>query len=117
MHKAVLKSAFLFFVCMQLSCSDKKPVITSSTGTSVIIKGRYNGNNIYVKNPVSPEGLGYCINEVLINGNRTSDEILNEETFEVDLKASGIREGNDITIEIRHYKGCEPKVLNPEVLN
>ena len=38
-------------------------------------------------------------------------------SFEIDLKATGVREGGAIKVEIIHEKGCEPKVLNPEVLN
>lgn len=114
MKNPALKLAALLFIILQTACGGK--ATTTSTGTSIILKGHYNGNNLYVKNPVGPDGLGFCVNEILINGNRTSDEIASEH-IEIDLKASGVHEGNEITVEIRHYKGCEPKVLNPEVLN
>lgn len=114
MKNAVLKLACLSFLLLQMACSEK--ATSTSTGTSITLKGHYNGNNLFVKNPMGPDGFGFCVNEVLVNGNRTSDEI-NAENIEIDLKASGVREGHEITVEIKHYKGCEPTVLNPEVLN
>lgn len=106
--------AILLVMILPFACGEK--ATTTSTGTSIILKGHYNGNNLFVKNSMGPDGLGFCVNEILINGDRTSDEIASE-NIEIDLKASGVREGHEITIEIRHYKGCEPKVLNAEVLN
>jgi len=114
MKNLVLKIVSLSVLLFQLACSDK--ATTTSTGTSIILKGHYNGNNLFVKNPMGPDGLGFCVNEIMINGNRTSDEITSE-NIEIDLKASGVREGHEITIEIKHYKGCEPKILNPQVLD
>lgn len=114
MKNPVLKLVVLLVLILQMACGGK--ATTTSTGTSIILKGTYNGNNLYVKNPSGPDGLGFCVNEVLINGDRTSDEITSEH-IEIDLKASGVREGHEITVEIKHYKGCEPTILNPEVLN
>ncbi len=114
MKNPVLKLVALFVLILLIACSEK--ATTTSTGTSIVLKGHYNGNNLFIKNPLGPDGLGFCVNEILINGDRTSDEITSE-NIEIDLKASGVREGHEITIEIRHYKGCEPKVLNAEVLN
>ncbi len=114
MKNSILKLAALSVLVLQMGCGGK--ATTTSTGTSIILKGHYNGNNLFVKNPMGPDGLGFCVNEILINGNRTSDEIASE-NIEIDLKASGVREGHEITIEINHYKGCVPTILNPEVLN
>lgn len=114
MKNPALKLTALLVFILLVSCSEK--ATATSTGTSIILKGHYNGNNLFVKNLPGPDGLGFCVNEILINGNRTSDDITSE-NIEIDLKASGIHEGHEITIEIKHYKGCEPKVLNPDVLN
>ena len=114
MKNVVLKLVVILILFLQNACTNKTAK-TTSTETSIILEGHYNGNNLYIKNASGPGGLGFCVNEVLINGNRTSDEI-SSETFEIDLKASGVREGHEITVEIKHYKGCEPKVLNPDVL-
>lgn len=115
MKNTVLKLAALSVLVLNMACGEKKEATVKSTETSIVLEGYYNGNNLFVKNPSSEDGLGHCVNEVLINGNRTTDEI-NSETIELDLKASGVREGKEIIIEIKHYKGCEPIVLNPEVL-
>ena len=114
MQNTVLRLAGILILLLQMSCGNKE-VKTTNTGTSIILEGHYNGNNLYIKNAAGPNGFGFCVNEVLINGNRSSDEI-SSATFEIDLKASGVREGHEITVEIKHYKGCEPKILNPEVL-
>lgn len=114
MKNTILKLAALSLLFLQMACGEK--ATTKSTGTSIILKGHYNGNNLFVKNPPGPDGLGFCVNEILINGNKTSDEVTSA-AFEIDLKASGVREGHEITVEIKHYKGCGPTVLNPEVLN
>lgn len=112
--KTVLKTIVLSVLILLISCSEK--ATTTKTGTSIILKGTYNGNNLFIKNPPGPDGFGFCVNEIMVNGNRTNDEITGE-NIEIDLKASGVHEGHEITIEIKHYKGCEPTVLNPEVLN
>ena len=112
--KTALKTIALSVLILLLSCSEK--ATTTKTDTSIILKGTYNGNNLFVKNPQGSDGLGFCVNEIMINGNRTSDEIASE-NIEIDLKASGVHEGHEITIEIKHYKDCEPTVLNPEILN
>jgi hypothetical protein len=114
MKNTILKLAALSVLVLHMACGGK--ATSTSTGTSIILKGHYNGNNLFVKNLPGPDGLGFCINEIMVNGNRTSDEITGEH-IEIDLKASGVREGHEITVEIKHYKGCEPKILNPEVLN
>lgn len=113
MNSSVSKPVALLALVLLMACGGKKETKTS---TSIIIEGHYNGNNLYVQNPSASDGIGFCVNEVLINGDRTSDEI-NTEHFEIDLKASGIREGSPIKVEIKHEKGCEPKILNPDVLN
>ncbi len=113
MNNLILKLAFIFALVLQMGCGGEKQ---TTTGTSITLEGHYNGNNLFVKNTHTSDGIGFCINEIIVNGNRTCDEV-NSETFEIDLKATGVREGGAIKVEIIHEKGCEPKVLNPEVLN
>lgn len=115
MKHTVLQFIAITVFTFLFGCSDKKAV-TTKTGTSIILAGTYNGNNLFVKNPPGADGFGFCVNEIIVNGNRTSDEIMSE-NIEIDLKASGVREGHEITIEIKHYPGCEPTILNPQVLD
>ena len=79
------------------------------------LNGIYNGKNLYVQNPFSSNGVGFCVIEVLVNGQNTQDEI-SSSAFEIDLKACNLRQGDAVKVVIYHKQGCTPKVLNPEVL-
>lgn len=79
------------------------------------LSGIYQGENLYVMNPFSPTGAGFCIYEVLVNGQTSSDEIASS-AFEIDLSIYNFNLGDPVEIVIKHKNGCKPKVLNPEVL-
>ncbi len=81
----------------------------------LVLEGVYKGENLYVENPYSPVGVGFCVSEVLVNGRTTTDEI-NSSFFEIDLSIYNFRYGALLKIVIRHREGCKPRVLNPEVL-
>ena len=81
----------------------------------LVLTGIYQGSNLYVMNPFAPVGEGFCVTEVQVNGAATSDEI-NSSAFEIDLAALNLEKGSEITVVIKHQDGCEPKVINPEVL-
>jgi len=84
-------------------------------GGVIILEGNYQGKNVYVQNPFSGNGVGFCVTEVLVNGNITTDEI-NSSAFEIDLKPFNLTIGQPVEIKIKHKEDCKPKVLNPEVL-
>ena len=81
----------------------------------LVIKGIYQGENVYVMNPFSPSGAGFCVYEVLVNGQESHDEI-HSSAFEIDLSVFNLKVGQPVTIVIKHHDGCTPKILNPEVL-
>lgn len=81
----------------------------------ITLKGVYQGKNIYVMNPFASSGVGFCVFEVLVNGQLTTDEI-NSSAFEVDLSVFQFHKGDKLLIVIKHKDGCLPKVINPEVL-
>lgn len=81
----------------------------------LIIKGTYQGENIYVKNPFAPSGVGFCAYEVTVNGMITTDEI-NSSAFEVDLSVFGFKVGDDVNVVIRYKDDCTPMVLNASAL-
>lgn len=81
----------------------------------VEIKGIYRGENLYVLNPFAMGGVGFCVYEVTVNGQTTTDEI-NSNAFEVDLTVFGLKHGDPVHVVLLHRFGCEPKFLNPEVL-
>lgn len=82
---------------------------------TIILEGKYQQKNIYVINSISAEGVGYCVFEVSVNGDVTSDEI-NSSAFEIDLSVFGLKLGDDVVIAIKHKEGCEPRILNPGAL-
>lgn len=82
---------------------------------SIIIEGRYQLRNIFVINPVSSDGVGFCAYEVTINGIVSSDEV-NSQAFEIDLTIWNLKVGDPVTVVIKHKDGCTPKILNPGAL-
>jgi hypothetical protein len=79
------------------------------------LNGIYLGKNIYVMNPFSDSGVGYCVFEVTINGQTSSDEIASS-AFEIDLSQFNLDIGDKISIEIHYKNGCLPRIVNPEVI-
>ena len=85
-----------------------------STGV-IVLTGNYQGKNLYIQNPYGSGGVGFCVIEVLVNGNIATDEIASS-AFEVDFKPHKLNVGDKVEIKIKHKEDCKPKVLNPEVL-
>jgi hypothetical protein len=81
----------------------------------VVLNGVYQGKDLYVTNPPTTEGIGFCIFEVLVNGKVTSDEV-NSPSFAVDLKAWNFKIGDPLEIILRCKEDCAVKVINPEVI-
>jgi len=81
----------------------------------IVISGVYQGKDLYVKNPVTSSGIGYCVFEIVVNGNVTSDE-LNSPAFAIDLAAWGFKLGDSIEIIMRCKEKCDVKIINPEVI-
>lgn len=104
--KRLVLILLLFFVS-QSTISAQRSVI--------ILEGTYQGKVLYVQNPFGPGGVGFCVTEVKVNGNITTDET-NSSAFEIDLKPHKLNLGDKVEIKIFHKDGCRPKVLNPEVL-
>ncbi len=84
-------------------------------GGVIILEGNYQGKNLYIQNPYGSGGVGFCVTEILVNGNITTDEI-SSSAFEVDFKPHKLNIGDKVEIKIKHKEDCKPKVLNPEVL-
>lgn len=81
----------------------------------IVLEGNYQGKNLYVQNPFGSSGVGFCVMEVLVNDQVTTDEI-NSSAFEIDFKNFQLKLGDKIEVKIKHKDDCKPKVLNPEVL-
>ncbi|MBS1646713.1 MAG: hypothetical protein JST67_05180 [Bacteroidetes bacterium] len=104
-----MKSYLIAFILSALS------LLAYSQGGTIIIEGNYQGKNLYVQNPFASGGVGFCVTEVYVNGNLTTDETQSS-AFEIDFKPHKLVIGDKIEIKIKHKDGCKPKVLNPEVL-
>ncbi|MGQ1785820.1 MULTISPECIES: hypothetical protein [unclassified Saccharicrinis] len=91
-------------------------VFSSAKSEEIVLSGTFQGDNLFVKNPFAPSGVGFCVYEVTVNGLTSTDEI-NSSAFEVDLSVYGFKQGQPLTVGIKFKEGCQPIVLNPEVLN
>ena len=87
----------------------------SANAEVIIISGIYQGKDLYVKNPMTTDGSGYCVFEVLVNGQVTADQ-LNSASFAVDLATWKLDLGDALEIVLRCKEDCEVKILNPEVI-
>ena len=81
----------------------------------LILDGHYQGRDIYVQNPFSSSGVGFCVYEVRVNEQVTTDEV-NSSAFAIDFNLLNLNIGDPLHVEIIHKEGCEPVVINPEVL-
>ena len=97
---------FVTFVSLHISAQDE---------ATIFVEGVYQGKNIFIKNPFSASGIGFCVNEILVNGNPSADEIASS-AFEIDLKQHQLRVGQKLEIKINHKSDCKPKVLNIEAI-
>lgn len=86
-----------------------------SANQEMILEGTYQGENLYVQNPFASSGVGFCVTNVLINGQQSIDEI-NSSAFEIDFSSYQLTKGAAVKIKIEYKDDCTPRVLNPEVL-
>jgi len=68
-----MKHLFFSFFILFLALNSKAGVI--------VLEGNYQGKNLYVQNPFAGSGVGFCVSEVIINGEVSTDEI-NSSAFE-----------------------------------
>lgn len=87
----------------------------ASASENIVVSGVYQGSDLYVQNPFMSEGVSFCVFEVRVNGDVTSDEV-NSSAFVVDLDIMGLKVGDAVEVIISHKPGCQPRILNPEVL-
>ena len=100
----------ILFVVFSLFASSS----VSAVGV-IVLTGNYQGKNLYIQNPFAGSGVGFCVQEVRVNGNVTTDEIASS-AFEIDFRNLNLKIGDAVEVKITHKDDCKPKVLNPEVL-
>lgn len=81
----------------------------------IVLTGVYQGKDIYVKNAETSSGVGYCVFEVLVNDQISSDEV-NSPSFAIDLASFGLALGTPVEIVLRLKENCQIKILNPEAI-
>lgn len=87
----------------------------SSFSGEMVLKGVYQGKNLYIINPLLDDNQNYCVFEVKINGKEYND-IINSSTFGIFLENLGFKYGQEFNILIKHHDNCYPKLVNSEVL-
>lgn len=81
----------------------------------LVLEGNYQGKNLFIQNPFSEAGVGFCVFEVTVNGQIATDEI-NSSAFELDMENFDLALGDKVIVIVKHKDGCTPVILNPEVL-
>ena len=107
--------SILFLAILGLIFGSTNVVFSQGNESSIVIEGHYQGKNLYVQNPFSGSGVGFCVIAVYVNDDVTTDQV-NSSAFEIDFSNTPIQQGDAIVVRIQHKLDCLPKVLNPEVL-
>lgn len=105
-------SGILVFILTSANILPSYKAAQNELNSLIILEGTYQGKNLRVKNPYVLPNEKYCTTEILIN-DVPSDKIYAND-IEVDL--SNFEKGEYVNIQIKHNDGCEPEVINPEVL-
>ncbi|MGD1842945.1 MAG: T9SS C-terminal target domain-containing protein [Thermonemataceae bacterium] len=79
----------------------------------IILKGVYQGKNLYVQNPLAANKSSFCTKEVFVN-NRKVLSSPKSSSFEIDLSYLKLNQG--VTIKILYVAGCKPKVINARAI-
>jgi hypothetical protein len=80
-----------------------------------VLDGFFQGENLYVYNPMDESGTDFCVTKVTVN-DKDANCIVNSNAFVIDLKQFGLNKGEAIVIVMHHKEGCDPKILNQETL-
>jgi hypothetical protein len=88
-----------------------------SQRAQMVLDGHYNGQNLYLQNPGSPDAKNvFCIESVTVNNKPADFEKVM--AFELRLDLLDLEVGDSIHIVIYHVEGCKPKVIySPPVIH
>lgn len=89
--------------------------VAKAIDEKLVVEGSYQSKNLYVNNCMGENGVGFAVSKVVVNGKVTSDQV-SSSAFEIDLSVLGLKEGEDVVIQIEYDGNCQPKVLNPGAL-
>jgi hypothetical protein len=81
----------------------------------IVIEGSYQGKNLFIQNPFAGSGVGFCVTEVTVNEQLTTDEIQSS-SFEIDFEPFRFNLGDKVVVRIKYKDDCKPRVMNSEDL-
>ena len=82
----------------------------------IVVAGIYQGKNLYVMNPfASSDKKSFCITQILVNGKAVKGDI-NSSSYEIDFSDFQLKIGDNVEVVIKHKDGCQPKIVNKDVL-
>jgi hypothetical protein len=80
------------------------------------LQGVYNGKDLFIRNSFGGNGVGFCVSQVNVNKNITTDEI-NASVFRVDLEMHKLKLNEKFTLEVFYKDKCGVPdgilILNP----
>lgn len=95
----------------------KNPQPNSRYSTKkMTINAIYNGKSVFIQNSFGKDGIGFCITQVNVNQNITTDEI-NATYFKIDLELHKLKLGEKFKLSIFYKDSCSfakaPLIMNP----
>ncbi len=81
-----------------------------SDNENYLISGHYKNQNLFLKNSIDKDGIGYAIKSIRLNGELITCSI-NIDVIEIDFSKYGLKKGDKIEILI-HYDG----ITKPEII-
>ena len=92
-NQTILKNILFLISIVSCLCFNAQ-----SNETSIIHEGHYQGKNLYVQNPFSGSGVGFCVIAVYVNGDVTTDQV-NSSAFEIDFSNLSLKVGEPVTVK------------------
>jgi hypothetical protein len=88
---------FLLLCCFQLQAGE------------IVLRGVYQGKNLYVQNPFTADKSRFCTMSVYVN-----DKLLlsDPKTSSFEINLSFLSMNQEVVVRIVHADGCKPKIIN-----
>ncbi|MGJ3233477.1 hypothetical protein [Marivirga sp.] len=85
----------------------------SLSGKDSYFRGFFHGENVFVRNPYLGQELGFCIEEIYLNGQLV---VNNPEVSAYEIDMQNLEQDERVVIRIVHHENCQPELANPEVI-
>lgn len=80
-----------------------------------VFSGTYQGENIFVQNPLDKDGIGFAVKYVTINNEKTTEQFFSS-AFEINLKKHDFPMEEQVSIKLFYNSDVAPKIINQEAL-